>query len=91
MKTCLEYMGLNIYKFLIYQNISTDLHGPKKNINCTMDNVRGCFLCFRNVEKLVSNRENNNRSAEFERSVINYWRGDDLTGLTSPLFSAVVS
>ena len=27
-KTCLEYMGLNIY-FLISQNISADLKGPK--------------------------------------------------------------
>ena len=44
MKTCLEYMGLNINKFLISQNISADLQGPKKNINCTMDDVRGCFL-----------------------------------------------
>ena len=30
MKTCLEYMGLNIYKFLISQNISADLQGPKE-------------------------------------------------------------
>ena len=37
-------MGLNIYKFLISQNISADLQGPKKKINCTMDDVRGCFL-----------------------------------------------
>ena len=30
MKTCLGYMGLNIYKFLISQNISADLQGPKE-------------------------------------------------------------
>ena len=30
MKTCLEYMGLNIYKFLISQNISADLQGSKE-------------------------------------------------------------
>ena len=30
-KPCLEYMGLNIQKFLISQNISTDLKGPKEN------------------------------------------------------------
>ena len=30
MKTCLEYMGLNIYKFLISQNISANLQGPKE-------------------------------------------------------------
>ena len=30
MKTCLEYIGLNIYKFLISQNISADLKGPKE-------------------------------------------------------------
>ena len=44
MKTCLEYMCPNIYKFLISQNISADLQGPKeKNINCTMDYVRAAF------------------------------------------------
>ena len=35
MITCLEYMGLNIYKFLISQNISADLqlhYGRKKEI-----------------------------------------------------------
>ena len=30
MKTCLEYTRLNIYKFLISQNIFADLHGPKE-------------------------------------------------------------
>ena len=30
LKTCLEYMGLNIYKFLISQNIFADLKGPKE-------------------------------------------------------------
>ena len=41
MKICLEYMGLNIYKFLISQNISADLQGPKEKIyiNCTMDDA----------------------------------------------------
>ena len=29
-KTCLEYMGLNIKFFLISQNISADLKGPKE-------------------------------------------------------------
>ena len=29
-KPCLEYMGLNIQNFLISQNISTDLKGPKE-------------------------------------------------------------
>ena len=30
LKTCLEYMGLNIYKFLISRNIFADLKGPKE-------------------------------------------------------------
>ena len=30
LKTCLEYMGLNICKFLISQNIFADLEGPKE-------------------------------------------------------------
>ena len=30
LKTCLEYMGLDIYKFLISQNIFADLKGPKE-------------------------------------------------------------
>ena len=33
MKTCLEYMGLNIYKFLITQYISADIQGPKEKEN----------------------------------------------------------
>ena len=44
MKTCLEYIGLKKLNFLISQNISTDLKGQKKNKNCTMDDVRCCFL-----------------------------------------------
>ena len=45
-KNCLEYIGLNIYiKILISQNISADLiNDQKNNINCTIDDVRGCFL-----------------------------------------------
>ena len=31
-------------KFLNAQNIFTDLKGPKGNITCTMDDVRGDFL-----------------------------------------------
>ena len=31
-------------KFLNAQNIFTDLKGPKGNIICTMDDVRGDFL-----------------------------------------------
>ena len=27
-----------------FQNISADLKEPKVNINCTMDDVRSCFL-----------------------------------------------
>ena len=30
LKTCLEYISLNIYKFLISQNIFADLKGPKE-------------------------------------------------------------
>ena len=30
--------------FLISQNISVDVKGPKVNINCTNDDVRGLFL-----------------------------------------------
>ena len=30
LKTCLEYLDLNIYKFLISQNIFADLKGPKE-------------------------------------------------------------
>ena len=37
-------MNLNLLYFLISQNISTDLKGPKVNINCTMVDVRGRFL-----------------------------------------------
>ena len=38
-------MNLNRLCFLISQNISADLKGPKrKNINCTMDDIRGLFL-----------------------------------------------
>ena len=38
--TCLEYMGLNIYKFLISQDIFADLKGPKEKyklhyVRCT--------------------------------------------------------
>ena len=41
-KTCLEYMGLNLWHFLISQNISANLKGPKEtNMNCLMDDVRG--------------------------------------------------
>ena len=37
-------MNLNLLSYLISQNISTDLKGPKVNINCTMVDVRGRFL-----------------------------------------------
>ena len=37
-------MNINLIYFLISQNISADLKGPKLNINCTMDDVRGRFL-----------------------------------------------
>ena len=30
LKTCLEYMCLNIYKYLISENIFADLKGPKE-------------------------------------------------------------
>ena len=45
MKTCLEYIGLNIYKFLISQNISTDLQGPKEKYK--LHYVRCTGLLFR--------------------------------------------
>ena len=31
MKTCLEYIGQNIYEFLNSQNFSANLQGPKEN------------------------------------------------------------
>ena len=37
-------MSLNNHLFLICQNIIADLKGPKWNINCTMDDVRGDVL-----------------------------------------------
>ena len=37
-------MNLNDNDFLISRNTLTDLKGPKENIICTMDDVRGDVL-----------------------------------------------
>ena len=39
--TCLEYMGLNIYKFLISQNIFADLKGPKEKYKTALWTMYG--------------------------------------------------
>ena len=44
LKTFLEYMGLNIYKFLISQNIFADLKGPKEKYKLHYGRCTGPLL-----------------------------------------------
>ena len=44
--TCLEYMGLNIYKFLISQNIFADLKGPKEKYKLHYGRCKTWVFCI---------------------------------------------